>query len=121
MIKSNVTVYRAPWTPLLRFSEDRENWYVEREPGFSYQSKLKGEEAAEEAFHLTNAPEDCLEDNHKEILAEQQFKGPSLSVGDVVRVEPIVKGSKMPEYYLCKSFGWERYGGDVIQLLKHLI
>jgi len=121
MFKSNVTVYRALWTPLLRFNEDRENWYVERESGFSYQSKLKGEEAAEEAFHLTNAPEDCLEEDHKEILKEHQFKGPSLSVGDVVRVEPIVKRSKMPEYYLCKSFGWERYGGDVIQLLKHLI
>ena len=108
------------FTHLMQFN-DRENWYIAREPGFSYQSRLTGEEAAEEAFHLTNAPDESLDEKQKEILKEQQFKGPSLSVGDVVRVEPIVKGSKMPEYYLCKSFGWERYGGDVIQLLKYLL
>ena len=114
MFKSNITVYRALWNSLVHF-EDRENWHVIRGPGISYRSKLVGEEAAEEAFHITNAPEDCLEDEHKKILTEQQFKGPSLSVGDIVRVEP------MPEYYLCKSFGWEKYEGDVIQLLKHLL
>ena len=120
MFKSNITVYRAPWNSTIRF-EDRENWFVVREPGFFYKSALKGEEAAEEAFHLTNAPDECLEDDHKQILKEQNFKGPSLSVGDVVRVEPIVRGSKLPEYYLCKSCGWEKYCGDVIQLLKHLL
>ena len=120
MYKSNITVYRAPWNNIVRF-DDRENWYIAREPGISYRSKLIGENAAEEAFHLTNAPEDCLEDEHKEIIKEQQFKGPSMSVGDIVRVEPVVKGSKMPEYYLCKSFGWEKYEGDVIQLLKCLL
>lgn len=120
MLKSNVTVYRLSFTNLTRF-DDRENWYMARDPGFSYQSKFTGEEAAEEAFHLTNAPDDCLDDEQKEIIKEQQFKGPSMSVGDVVRVEPIVKGSKMPDYYLCKSFGWEKYGGDIIQLLKYLL
>ena len=121
MNKSTITVYRTPRNSVILF-EDRENWFIVREPGFSYKSAFKGEEAAEEAFHLTNAPEECLEDKHKQIIKEQQFKGPSLSVGDVVKVEPIIRSSKkLPEYYLCKSFGWERYGGDVIQLLKHLL
>lgn len=120
MFKSNVTVYRVSWSSPM-FHDDREKWFVVRESGFSYKSKLKGEEAAEETFHLTNAPDECLEEEQKEILKEQQFKGPSLAVGDVVRVEPIVRGSAQPEYYLCKSFGWEKYGGDVIELLKHLL
>jgi len=120
MIKYNITVYRAPWNSVAHF-EDRENWFVVREPGFSYKSKHAGEEAAEEAFHLTNAPDECLEEDQKQLLKEQNFKGPSLSVGDVVRVEPVVRGFKLPEYYLCKSFGWEKYCGDTIQLLKHLL
>ena len=120
MYKSNIVVYRLPWDSL-RSLHDRENWYVARESGFSYRSCFSGEKAAEECFHLTNAPDDYLEEEHKEILKEHQFQGPSLSVGDIVRVEPFVKGSKMPEYYLCKSFGWEKYRGDVIQLLKYLL
>lgn len=99
----------------------RDNWYIERQSGFSYQSKFEGEKAAEEAFHLTNAPDDCLEEDQKQILIDQNFKGPCLSVGDVVRVESSVKGSMMPEYYLCKSFGWEKYKGNVIELLKYLL
>jgi len=119
MFKTNITVFRAPWNSIVEF-KDRENWYVARDSGFSYKSKLNGEKAAEEAFHLTNAPDEYLKDEQKQILEEQHFKGPSLSVGDIVKVEPIVRGSKLPEYFLCKSFGWEKFDGDVIQLLKHL-
>jgi len=74
-----------------------------REEGLTYKSSLDGEEAAEEAFHLTNAPEDYLDEDQKRLLKRLEFKGPSLSVGDVVRVEPIVRTS-LPEYFLCKSF-----------------
>ena len=121
--KSFITIYRRPKANNRLMNqqdwENRENWFVNREEGLTYKSSLGGEEAAEEAFHLTNAPEDCLEEDQKRLLERLEFKGPSLSVGDIVRVEPIVRTS-LPEYYLCKSFGWEKFEGDVISLLKHL-
>lgn len=121
MLKTKVTVYRLPWSSVTEFSEARESWNVSREPGFSYESELEGEHAAEEAFHLTNAPLDYLNDEQQNILKEQDFKGPALSVGDIVRVATFVRGQKMPEYFLCKSYGWEKYNGDVIELLKFLL
>lgn len=117
--KSYVTVFRRTWNNVLDW-EQRENWFVERTEGFSYVSYLKGEEAAEEAFHLTNAPEDCLTDEQKDILIKEDFKGPSLSVGDVVKVANI-PNAKLPEYYICKSFGWEKFNGNVIELLRYLV
>lgn len=117
-MKSNITVYRLPWTAT--YSSSREEWYRDRTLGLMYTSKYDGEKAAEEAFELTNAPEDYLEEEQQELLKRLDFKGPSLSVGDVVRVEPIVRGSSLPEYYICKSFGWEKFDGNTINLLKHL-
>jgi hypothetical protein len=119
--KFNVTLFRLPWTT--SHFEDREKWFIGRESGMSYYTDLGGEEAAEEAFHLTNAPESLLTDDQKEILSEQNFKGPSLSTGDIVRVESVVRlrNNAFPEYYLCKSYGWEKYNDDPIQLLRHLI
>jgi len=120
MIKSSVTVFRLPCTKLTY--ETREEWFQDRQSGFSYQSKFEGEEAAEEAFELTNAPEDYLTEEQQQILEEQSFKGPSTSVGDIIKVEPIVRGTKakLSEYYLCKSRGWEKFEGDIIKLLRHL-
>jgi hypothetical protein len=119
--KFNVTLFRLSWTT--SHFEDREKWFIGRESGMSYYTDLGGEEAAEEAFHLTNAPESLLTDDQKEILSEQNFKGPSLSTGDIVRVESVVRlrNNAFPEYYLCKSYGWEKYNDDPIQLLRHLI
>ena len=88
--------------------------------GLEFRTTSKGESAAEEAFHITNAPEEMLTEEQKIILKDTGFKGPSLSVGDIVKISPIVHGSYLPEYYLCKSVGWEKFEGDVIQLLKHL-
>jgi hypothetical protein len=118
MVKSIVTIYRLPWgIPLI----DREIWLQDREEGLIYSSTLTGERAAEEAFHLTNAPDECLSDDQRELLASLDFKGPSLSVGDVVRVAPYInKDKELPEYYLCKSYGWEKYDGETIPLIKHL-
>lgn len=119
MKKTTVTVYRLPWN--LSYSSDRELWHRDRTPGISYTSELEGEAAAEEAFHLTNAPEDYLEEGQKALLKSLEFKGPSLSVGDIVRIEQYPKQHSTPaEYYLCKSFGWEKYDKDVISLIKHL-
>lgn len=114
---NEVTVFRVPWGTI--DWNNRENWYKHREPGFSFKTKLEGERAAEEAFHLTNAPDECLTDEQKQILVEQNFKGKAMSVGDVVRVENIVS-RRMPQYFLCKSLGWEEYQGDRFELLKYL-
>jgi hypothetical protein len=116
-MKATVTLYRLPWNP---FNIDkREEWFVEREQGLSYVSNLTGEAAAEEAFHITNAPEECLTEAQQEMLKLLDYKGPSLSVGDIVRVEQYPKQHSTPaEYYLCKSYGWEKYEGDVINLIK---
>jgi hypothetical protein len=117
MTNSNVSIYRLSW------SEDhlnvREQWFQKRQEIFQYRSALGGEQAAEEAFHITNAPEECLTEEQKAILAINQFEGPSLSVGDIVRVQSC-QTNLLPEYYLCKSFGWEKFSGNNIELLKHL-
>jgi len=119
-LKSKITVYRLPWN--LSYRDDREEWFLDRAEGISYASPLEGEQAAEEAFHLTNAPLECLDERQQDLLGELNFKGPSLSVGDVVRVESYIKQHSTPaEYYICKSFGWEKFDGNVIQLIKHLI
>lgn len=114
-MRSKITICRIPFG-ICRI-EDRENWYNSRVEGMTYISSLEGEAAAEECYHLTNAPTELLSDEQQLILSEQHFKGPSLSVGDIVRVQPLTKPT---QYFLCKSFGWEKYEGDVIELLKNI-
>ena len=70
--KFNVTLFRLSWTT--SHFEDREKWFIGRESGMSYYTDLGGEEAAEEAFHLTNAPESLLTDDQKEILQNKTSK-----------------------------------------------
>ncbi len=120
MIKSTVTLYKLPWTP--RYLDIREDWFVDRQEGIVYHTELEGEAAAEEAFHLTNAPAECLTEAQQHILIRNDFKGPSMSVGDVVKVESYPRDNKqVPTYYLCKSFGWEKFNKkNTIQLIKHL-
>ena len=119
MIKSAIAIYRLPWSK--SHFDVREDWYIDRQEVFLYHSDLSGEEAAEEAFHLTNAPEEILTEDQKAILAQNEFKGPSLSVGDVVKITSYPRDpSKLPDYYLCQSYGWEKFCGNPIQLLKHL-
>ena len=76
MIKSAIAIYRLPWSK--SHFDVREDWYIDRQEVFLYHSDLSGEEAAEEAFHLTNAPEEILTEDQKAILAQNEFKGPSL-------------------------------------------
>jgi len=120
MKKTEITLFRLPWN-VSTLRNERENWFQDRVSGLSYYTDLEGEQAAEEAFHITNAPEDYLTDDQKEVLLKHNFKGPSLLVGDVVRVESVVRGRDLPEYYLCKSFGWEKFDGDRFHFLRHLI
>ena len=117
MIKSTVSLFRLPWST--EHHKIREDWFQDRQEVFLYHSELEGEKAAEEAFHITNAPDECLTDDQKAIIEMNEFKGPSMSVGDVVRVKPSVKGV-LPDYYLCKPFGWEKFEENTIQLLRYL-
>ena len=121
MIKSKITCFKMPWT--LNISKDRENWYSKREEYFSYNSHKTGEKAAEEAFHLTNCPIESLENKYLLKLV-QKFHGPSLSVGDIVKVDRYMRqtgDNHIPEYYLCKSIGWEKFEEDIIELNKYLV
>ena len=116
---NNITIYN------LSVDDDyytkREQWYCDRVEGLTFKTNKFGEKAAEEAFEITNAPEDCLTEEQLELVKSLNYKGRSLSVGDIVRVEVIPKKHSTPaDYYLCKSFGWEKFEGDVIGLIKHL-
>ena len=119
MIKTTVAIYKLPWSN--DYLNVRDDWYIDRQEVFLFHSEQTGEQAAEEAFHLTTAPEEILTEDQKATLAMNDFKGPSLSVGDVVKITSYPRDpSKLPDYYLCKSFGWEKFTGNPIQLLKHM-
>lgn len=60
------------------------------------------EALAEKVFHLTNAPEECLSEADQELV--KGYKGPSLSVGDVV----VVNDNGVHHRFLCLPCGWER-------------
>lgn len=114
---NQITIYRRLWTET-NF-RDRENWFVERVSGLTYLTKQEGEKAAEETFHLTNAPTECLNEDHLNIIEKQNFKGPPVCVGDIIKVESVVT-KRMAQYFLCKSVGWEKFEGNRIELLKFL-
>lgn len=80
------------------FSED---WTLVRRPLHQYNTKLKPEQAKEEAFHLTNMPEELIPE--EDLPKLKGFRGPSLSVGDIVQTEAEGKCT----HFLCTGMGWE--------------
>ncbi len=60
---------------------------------------LEGEDAAEEAFDLTNNP------YRQDERVVKYGRGQSLSSGDIVEVTGPVNGT---EYWVCLSFGWSK-------------
>ena len=72
------------------------DWTLPRKFVLEYTSKHLGEAAAEEAFMIFNAPEEFLDEDERRIA--QQYRGHSLSVGDVVEVDGVD--------YLCSGVGW---------------
>jgi hypothetical protein len=74
------------------------DWSLPRRHVYTYITEAKGQEAAEEAFHIFNAPESMLEEWQQYIA--RGYSGPSLSVGDIVEVNG--------EEYLCCSMGWKK-------------
>lgn len=62
------------------------------------------EALAEEAFHITNAPEELLSEPQKEWeRIHHKTRAGSLSVNDVVQVTH----PHGTEFFLCRSSGWE--------------
>ena len=73
------------------------DWSLPRKHVYTYLTEAEGYGAAEEAFHIFNAPEEMLEEWQQYIA--KAYSGPSLSVGDIVEVND--------EEYLCCSLGWK--------------
>jgi len=67
-------------------------------------SQNDSEEIPEEAFEFTNNPRFQKD---KTSLPEglQNYRGPSLSVGDAVEV---IDQNKKSQEFLCTSFGWKK-------------
>lgn len=93
----------------LRHDNFTAKWDLKRETALELVVELPlgkhPEWLAEKMFHLTNAPVECLSEEDQELLEQTKpYNGPSLSVGDVVRVE---YGLIMEEF-LCLPCGWEQ-------------
>lgn len=73
------------------------DWSLPRKHVYTYLTEAKGSDAAEQAFHIFNAPESMLAEWQRYIA--QNYSGPSLSVGDIVEVNGVE--------YLCCSMGWK--------------
>jgi len=91
-------------------NEDREYRFTEQENAHRkfalwYWTTRIGEEAAEEAFHISNAPDELLSEREKDI--KLRWKGRALSVGDAVLVRPKPYGTYQDKSYLCCSSGWK--------------
>ena len=80
------------------------DWSLPRKHAYTYLTDAKGKDAAEEAFHIFNAPLELL--NEWQQYISRSYSGTSLSVGDVVEVNG--------EEYLCCSVGWERRSKETI-------
>ena len=86
---NQITILMTPFNPFGARTNDHKEV-------FSFQSEKVGMEAAELAFHLTNAPLEVLSDEEQKII--EKYKGRSLSVGDIVKVNDTK--------YLCQMMGW---------------
>lgn len=62
--------------------------------GGTFETNLEGEEAAEEAFDLTNNP------GRQEEREEKYGRGRSVSSGDIIEVDGVK--------FVCMSIGWEK-------------
>lgn len=76
-----------------------EQWDMPRTQVATFTTPLEGEAAAEQCFHIFNAPHELLNDFEKNIA--ETNRGPSMSVGDIAQVDGVP--------YLCCSYGWRKY------------
>ena len=88
---------------------DESPWQIQRRITSTFILPVKPvnkawEALAEEAFHITNAPEELLSEPQKDWeRIHRKNRAPSLSVGDVVQVTH----PHGTEFYLCRSSGWQ--------------
>jgi len=76
-----------------------------------HDADLSAEALAEDAFHVFNAPDECLSEN--QLRRRGAYQGPSLSVGDVVQVR---RNGVLYAEALCQSAGWHiQYTCVVVQ------
>jgi hypothetical protein len=101
-------------------------WAIQRRVTSTFVLRIKPtqqswEELAEEAFHITNAPEELLSEYQQCWLKfhhRTNLRAPSLSVGDVVQVTHEFN----TEFYLCRSSGWEvGYDEKLVALFNNLV
>ena len=101
---SNIKIYLQDFDAIeqrnMRAFDD--NWDLPRKFVLEYTSKEIEETAAEEAYHIFNAPEEMLDEDERCIA--QQYRGHSLSVSDVVQVDGLE--------YLCAGSGWRTRKDD---------
>ena len=74
-------------------------WELPRKFATWYYTELEGEEAAEEAFHILNAPDELLSEDQR--YKKGDYNLTSLSVGDLVTINET-------EEYLCTGTGWQK-------------
>jgi hypothetical protein len=117
-----VTLFQTTYTPFLRKEENP--WGIQRQRTATFLLEIKPtqtswEDAAEEAFHITNAPESLLSEEQQAIeQAVRPHLTHSLSTGDVVQVTH----PHGTEFYLCRSSGWEKARPDNLEaLFDHLV
>lgn len=79
-----------------------ESWDLQRKPTLEYHTKTEPDKATEEAFSLLNMPPELL--YKEDLIKTKGFRGPSLSIGDVVQTE---KEGKIL-HFLCTNTGWEK-------------
>ena len=111
---TKIELFMQDWDQLAAegFLHRREElgWALPKEKALEFRLKkeMSPEQAAEYAFELTNAPHECLKEGQVAFLKRVGFQGPSLSVGDVVRVSYPLLPDSTPIRLLCKGIGWER-------------
>jgi hypothetical protein len=81
-----------------KFTENVEGYRI---LAFTYQSKHSGDDAADEAFIMSNAPSLLLPDETYE-LKKEYYKSPKrpITIGDAVVVND--------DIYLCIEDGWKK-------------
>ena len=119
---AQVTLLSQTYFNLLRQVENP--WAIQRRITSTFVLEVKPvnnawEALAEEAFHITNAPEELLSEPQKEWeRIHRKNRAPSLSVGDVVQVTHAYG----TEFYLCLSSGWKKANAvEASQLFQNLV
>jgi hypothetical protein len=101
---NKVIIHRQDWDAVARmnaFSTRGRDVNLPRERVYEYFTDKYNEDACEEAFVLTNAPDEVLTEHQRLIRAD--YRGPSVSVGDMIEV---ISDEGVTDKYICDSVGW---------------